>query len=164
MAENKKLPLKVVPRLEKDFYRPEASGGPKKVFTKVTPEFRQKLSSEVIGIRDHFSPAFKQFPKVPAVARVRVREDAIAKSHRPTDVFTASTCPIIGAEGLGDSATERHAIRAGVSSKENRNEHFETGDRQYFYAAVLRSLRPRGRSSDGQYRKSKTVPPQSVGS
>lgn len=102
MAENKKLPLKVVPPLEKDFYRPEAAGGPKKVFTKVTPEFRQKLSSEVIGIRDHFSPAFKQFPKVPAVARVRVREDAIAKSHRPTDVFTASTCPIIGAEGLGD--------------------------------------------------------------
>ena len=102
MAETKKLPLKVVPTLERDFYRPEAGGGPKKVFTKVTPEFRQKLSSQVIGIRDHFSGAFKEFPKVPAVARVRVREDAIAKSHRPTDVFTASTCPIIGAEGLGD--------------------------------------------------------------
>ena len=34
MAEIKKLPLKVVPALERDFYRPEAGGGPKKVFTK----------------------------------------------------------------------------------------------------------------------------------
>lgn len=80
MADSKKLPLKVVPTLEKDFYHPDIGGGPKKVFTKVTPEFRQKLSSEVIGIRDHFSQTFKEFPKVPAVARVRVREDAIAKS------------------------------------------------------------------------------------
>lgn len=102
MAEGKKLPLKVVPTLERDFYHPESGGGPKKVFTAVTPEFRQKLSSQVIEIRDHFSKTFREFPKVPAVARVRVREDAIAKSHRPTEVFTATTCPIIGAEGLGD--------------------------------------------------------------
>jgi serine protease AprX len=102
MADIKKLPLKVVPTLDRDFYHPDAGGGPKKVFTKVTREFRQNLSSQVIGIRDHFSEAFKEFPKVPAVARVRVREDAIAKSHRPTDVFSAATCPIIGAEGLGD--------------------------------------------------------------
>jgi serine protease AprX len=102
MADVKKLPLKVVPTLERDFYHPEAGGGPKKVFTKVTREFRQNLSSQVIGIRDHFSEAFNEFPKVPAVARVRVRADAVAKSHRPTDVFSATTCPIIGAEGLGD--------------------------------------------------------------
>ncbi|MBS1867754.1 MAG: S8 family peptidase, partial [Acidobacteria bacterium] len=102
MAESKRLPLKVVPTLERDFYHPESGGGPKKVFTAVTPEFRQKLSSQVIEIRDHFSETFREFPKVPAVARVRVREDAIAKSHRPTEVFTAATCPIIGAEGLGD--------------------------------------------------------------
>lgn len=109
MADNKKLPLKVVPTLERDFYHPDAGGGPKKLFTKVTPEFRQKLSSQVIEIRDHFSKTFKEFPNVPAVARVRVRGDAIAKSHRPTDVFTVGTCPIIGAEGLGDllvSATQ----------------------------------------------------------
>jgi serine protease AprX len=102
MAETRKLPLKVVPSLEKDFYHPEAGGGPKKIFTKVTPEFRQRLSSQAIDIRDHFSEAFKEFPKVPAVARVRVRPDAVAKSHRPTEVFTTATCPIIGAEGLGN--------------------------------------------------------------
>ena len=102
MAESKKLPLKVVPTLERDFYNPESGGGPKKVFTPVTAEFRQKLSSQVIDIRNHFAKTFREFPKVPAVARVRVRADAIAKSHRPTEVFTVSTCPIIGGEGLGD--------------------------------------------------------------
>lgn len=102
MDEGKKLPLKVVPALQSDFYHPDLHGGPKKVFAKVTREFRQRLSSQVIGIRDQLSPAFKEFPKVPAVARVRVREDAIAKSHRPTAVFTQDTCPIIGAEGLGN--------------------------------------------------------------
>ena len=42
MADNKKLPLKVIPPLETDFYHPDIAGGPKKIFTKVTPEFRQK--------------------------------------------------------------------------------------------------------------------------
>jgi hypothetical protein len=102
MAETRKLPLKVVPAMETDFYHPEAGGGPKKVFGKVTREFRQNLSSQVIDIRDHFADSFRQFPDLPAVARAKVREDAIAKSHRPTALFTEKTCPIIGAEGLGD--------------------------------------------------------------
>lgn len=102
MAEAKKLPLKVVPAMETDFYHPDAGGGPKKVFGEVTKEFRQNLSTQVIEIRDHFADSFRQFPSLPAVARVKVREDAIAKSHRPAALFTERTCPIIGAEGLGD--------------------------------------------------------------
>ena len=102
MPDDKRLPLKVVPPLETDFYHPQAGGGPKKVFTQVTTEFRQELSGQVMNIRHTFSASFKEFPNVPAVARVRVRKDAIAKSHRPTEVFNAATCPIIGAEGLGD--------------------------------------------------------------
>src|ERR1700693_5245013 len=102
MAESRKLPLKVVPALETDFYHPEGRGGPGKVFGEVTSEFRQRLAAQVSEIRDQFATSFREFPSVPAVARVRVREDAIAKSHRPTAIFTPQTCPIIGAEGLGD--------------------------------------------------------------
>src|SRR5215469_3171487 len=102
MAEAKKLPLKVVPAMDTDFYHPDAGGGPKKVFVEVTKELRQNLSTQVIEIRDHFADSFRQFPSLPAVARVKVRKDAIAKSHRPTALFTDRTCPIIGAEGLGD--------------------------------------------------------------
>jgi serine protease AprX len=102
MSEGSKLPLKVVPPLERDFYRPHVGGGAKKIFTPVDAEFRAMLSSQVIEIRDHFVAAFKAFPTVPAVARAKVRSDAIAKSHRPLKVLSTKTCPIIGAEGLGE--------------------------------------------------------------
>lgn len=102
MSEGPKLPLKVVPQLERDFFRPHTGGSAKKVFTPVDEEFRGMLSAQVIEIRDHFLTAFKSFPSVPAVARAKVRSDAIAKSHRPLKVLSEKTCPIIGAEGLGE--------------------------------------------------------------
>lgn len=102
MSEERKLPLKVVPPRTQDFYRPEAGGGAKKVFATVDTEFRGALSAQVIEIRDHFITAFKEFPDVPAVARARVRSDAVAKSHRPVSLLSQRTCPIIGAEGLGE--------------------------------------------------------------
>ena len=69
MSDTKKLPLKVIPPLERDFYRPHVGGGAKKVFTSVDAEFRGMLSAQVIEVRDHFVTAFKEFPTVPAVAR-----------------------------------------------------------------------------------------------
>ena len=102
MSDGYKLPLKVVPPLERDFYRPHVGGGAKKIFTPVDDEFRGMLSAQIIGVRDHFLTAFKDFPSVPAVARAKVRSDAIAKSHRPLKVLSTKTCPIIGAEGLGE--------------------------------------------------------------
>lgn len=102
MSDGQKLPLKVVPQLERDFFRPHTGGSAKKVFTPVDEEFRGVLSAQVIEIRDHFLTAFKDFPEVPAVARAKVRSDAIAKSHRPLKVLSEKTCPIIGAEGLGE--------------------------------------------------------------
>jgi serine protease AprX len=102
MSENARLPLKVIPPLQRDFYKPIPGGGPKKVFGDVTREFREVLASQVIEIRDHFVTAFKEFPDVPAVARARMRPDAIAKSHRPAAVLSEKTCPIIGSEGLGE--------------------------------------------------------------
>lgn len=101
MSETSKLPIKVVPTLERDFYRPVVSGGPPKIFGEVNKELRQKLSSEVIAVRDQFASAFKTYPGAPAVARAKVKAEAMAKSHRPTNIFDPRTCPIIGAEGLG---------------------------------------------------------------
>lgn len=101
MKNNSKQPLKVVPPLTRDFYEPKTGGGPRKEFEKVTREFRQRLASQIMEVRDAFKDSFTEFPDLPAVARVTVREDAVAKSHRPTAVLSDQTCPIIGAEGLG---------------------------------------------------------------
>lgn len=101
MSNEKRLPLKVVPPLQQDFYKPKPGGGPKKVFTPVTREFRQRLAEQVIGVKAHFKESFKEYPDLPAVARVKVHSEAIAKSHRPTTLLSNNTCPVIGAEGLG---------------------------------------------------------------
>jgi serine protease AprX len=100
MNELQKLPLKVVPVLKTDIVPPNGGGGPSKIFREVDQAFRGEVASKVIGIRDHFADAFRAFPTVPAVARVRVRKDAVAKSHRPYKLFNDLTCPIIAAEGL----------------------------------------------------------------
>lgn len=98
-----RLPIKVVPPMQEDFYRPTAGGGDPKVFgDPPSREFRARLAAEVIGIRDHFRDAFDLYPQVPAVARAVIRPDAVAKSHRPTRILSEQTCPIIGSEGLGE--------------------------------------------------------------
>lgn len=103
MIEPMKLPIKVVPPLKEDFYNPfeDARGRGSKIFEEPTSEFRQRLAHQVIEIRDHLGDAFEMYPGVPAVAKVRVREEAIAKTHRPTRVLSEKTCPIIGCDAPG---------------------------------------------------------------
>ncbi len=95
-----RLPMKVVPVLQDDIVLPTGGGGEAKVFRDVDKAFRDAVEEKVIGIRDHFAEAFRSFPGVPAVARVRVRKDAVAKSHRPYRIFNENTCPIISTQGL----------------------------------------------------------------
>ena len=102
MRTQPRLPLKVVPALSENFYNPQPGGGEPKVFGEVTPELRQQLAASVVEIRNGLRAQFAEFPGLPAVATLTVKEDALAKSHRPSKVFSDSTCPIIGSEGLGD--------------------------------------------------------------
>lgn len=95
-----KLPIKVIPVLKDDMVHPENRGGPKKLFREVDREFRETIEAQVLQIRDHFQESFRRLPQVPAVAKVTVRKDAVAKSHRPYGIFNEKTCPIIGSEGL----------------------------------------------------------------
>jgi serine protease AprX len=53
-------------------------------------------------VRDHFAPAFAKWKDVPAVAKVGLKQLAIAKSHRPNELFNLDTCPIIGGNQLGE--------------------------------------------------------------
>jgi len=101
MDKNTHLPLKVVPALERDYYQPDGGGGPKKVFGEVNVETRATLRSQVDSVSSYFIGSFAEYPDVPAVARVKIKQEAIAKSHRPSALFTQSTCPIIGSESLG---------------------------------------------------------------
>jgi serine protease AprX len=97
-----RLPIKLVHSRQEDFIPPEAGGSPRKLFGDVTPETRAQLVGQVQGLRQTFAVDFKRWPNLPAVARVRLKEEALAKSHRPRGLLNPSTTPIIGAEGFGE--------------------------------------------------------------
>jgi hypothetical protein len=46
--------------------------------------------------------SFQTSPGIPAVAKVRLREGATAKSHRPVGLFNEDTCEIIGVDSPGE--------------------------------------------------------------
>src|SRR5688572_6544220 len=90
----RRLPIKIVIPRQDDF-RPVPSGGSaRKVFDEVTREGRDLLLEQLASVR----AVLAQGANVPAVARVVVKEKALAKSHRPFQLFNRNTCPIIGGE------------------------------------------------------------------
>ncbi len=97
------LPIKVVlPR--KDFdYRPDPStGGSTKQFCDVTPELRKTFVESVDKIENYFASSFEEYPDIPVVAKVALRKEAMAKSHRPKLIFNSNTCPVIGLDKPGE--------------------------------------------------------------
>ena len=103
MAEDIRLPIKIVVPREEDVRRPEhGGGGGAKMFGDVTPEVRDALDDQVGRVDRYFQSAFTRSPGIPAVARVVLKSKALAKSHRPAEVFNKRTCPIIGIGRLGE--------------------------------------------------------------
>lgn len=97
-----RLPIKVVLPQKQDFKKTDAGGGPRKVFGKMTAASIKAVVDKLQSVNCFFTSAFKKYPGVPAVARVTLKEEAIAKSHRPTGLFNTRTCPIIGVRNFGE--------------------------------------------------------------
>ena len=96
------LPIKVIIPQEEDMRSPPPGGGPKKPFAELFDydETRSILLSNLQEVERQFEPIFRT-TNLPAVARVTLRTEAIAKSHRPTALLTPNTCHIIGGEDFG---------------------------------------------------------------
>lgn len=102
MAANDPLPIKVVFPSPGDYESPAGGGGKPTLFGAVTDEIRGRFAGEVLAVGQYFAPSFQRFPDVPAVAKVKLKQDAAAKTHRPSSIFNKDTCPIIGATDLGE--------------------------------------------------------------
>jgi serine protease AprX len=101
MENNKPLSIQVVlPR--KDDYRKNEGGGSKTYMGECTPELRQLLISEFQSLLDYNQERFIEYPNVPCVGKVIMKDKAIAKSHKPTRLLSPDNCPIIGTGNLNE--------------------------------------------------------------
>lgn len=136
MATSELLPIKVIFPQGDDFSPPPGGGSDPTVFVEVTPAIRGRFVGQVQAVGQVFAASFARFPKVPAVAKVRLRKEASAKSHRPDRLFSDSTCPVIGTTAFGEllvsvtrealaevetriKAGEGRKIEAGISALES---------------------------------------------
>lgn len=102
MDGNELLPIKVVFPRPEDYKAPPPGGGSTKVFGVVDDAVRATFATEVRDVARYFEPSFRRPETLPAVAKVTLKPEAVAKSHRPTDLFNPDTCPIIGGNKLGE--------------------------------------------------------------
>lgn len=139
MAEDRRLPIKIVQTRNEDFQRPEGSGGPRKIFEEESlPQLRRRLTGDIARVEAAFAPVFQKYPSVPAVARVKLKGDAIAKSHRPEALLSAAT-PVIGVENFGELLV---SIRPnGLRTLAQRIEHDDTKVRRADISTI-QSIQP----------------------
>jgi len=102
MSERRNNPILRVPPREQDYRQPEGGGGGgAKEIVEVTQLLRESLCGKVQETSASLSAGFTQWPEIPAVVKLTLRENALAKSHRPMQLLDRAETPLIGAAGLG---------------------------------------------------------------
>lgn len=96
MADQELLPIKVLLPHEDFQIRDVPGGSARKIFDDVTDEVRAAFAHEIDDLAESYEGEFAVQPAVPAVAKVTLKRDALAKSHRPDRILSGETCPIIG--------------------------------------------------------------------
>jgi hypothetical protein len=95
-----RLPIKFIMPRQGEERKVQTRGGRPKPFRTVDAAYRDALSRQVSAIRDAVLPQAKHPGAVPV--RVKLLLKALAKSHRPEQLFSSGTCPIVGAGSPGE--------------------------------------------------------------
>jgi len=95
----KNLPIKVVLQKAADTKKNQG-GGSTKFFGEVTPALQSEIINKFQHIMDFYEDVFTENALVPAVGKITVKPEAIAKSHKPNNL--CHECPIIGSEDLDE--------------------------------------------------------------
>ncbi|WP_444893294.1 S8 family anti-phage peptidase IteS [Microbulbifer sp. TRSA001] len=101
---NENNPIKIV-EINKTDHREPRPPGPieHKIFGDgATQSHRSKLARNTENTLSYLKSYLLEWPGVPGVAKVTLKEEALAKSHRPTALFSTRSCPIIGTMGYGE--------------------------------------------------------------
>lgn len=98
MNENN-LPIKLVLQKTSDIIK-NSGGGDTKFFGEVTPQLKAEITDKFESLLNFYADVFAEGENIPAVGKITVKPDAIAKSHKPSDL--CRNCPIIGSEDLNE--------------------------------------------------------------
>jgi serine protease AprX len=95
----KNLPIKLVLQRATDTQN-NMGGGITKFFGDVTPALQEEIVGKFNGMLDFYQDVFQESKFIPAVGKITVKPEAIAKSHKPNDLCRC--CPIIGSGDLDE--------------------------------------------------------------
>ncbi|MFO0754367.1 MAG: S8 family peptidase, partial [Thermodesulfovibrionales bacterium] len=99
-SKAERLPIKLIMPRQGAERKVPGGGSPPKPFRTVDAAYRKRLSNEVSAISEALFSQVKQTAAVPV--RIKLLKKAAAKSHRPQQLFSSETCPIVGAGHLGE--------------------------------------------------------------
>ena len=98
MSENN-LPIKLVLQKTTDIMK-NTGGGEMKFFGDVTPQLKDEIIDKFEFLLSFYEDVFLEGENIPAIGKITVKPEAIAKSHKPSDL--CRNCPIIGSEDLNE--------------------------------------------------------------
>ena len=89
-----------------DVFGFEQSGGGDKIFCDTGRDYREQLNSSIIAAGRIVAANAINYPGIPTVLAVRLRPDAVAKSHRPSHLANAADMPVIGHGAMNEMLVE----------------------------------------------------------
>ena len=95
---NENFPLKIIIQRQEDNAKNKA-GGSKNIFDDFSVEKVNNLKNKVLEIKTRLDSFFENHANLPVVCKVTMRPEAIAKSHRPSDLL--KYVKVIGAGDIG---------------------------------------------------------------
>ena len=81
-------------------------GGGDESWKNFTPDLRTVLSGQCKEMKTTMQESFEKFPLSPCVGKVVMKDEFIAKSHKPDGLFKKETCPIVGTERVAEVLIE----------------------------------------------------------
>lgn len=94
--------LRVEPAQTDNQPREFGAFGPPKEIVEVTPQLRQELGQRITATKVSMAGAFRRWPNIPSVVKLTLRQEALAKSHRPLPLLDRVGMHPIGAGQIGE--------------------------------------------------------------
>ena len=86
-----------------DIYAKQNRGGDNTVFDFANfDKHRTELVGYTTNAVNYFEKAFNKYPNTSGVVKIYLRDQAFAKSHRPTEIIKDADCKIVGTGNLGE--------------------------------------------------------------